>query len=425
MSKKFPSSFRNIADTEIPRRSFLGGPAFQRGQVSVTVAPGGSGKSALTIAEAITLANGTYLFGYKKEVHARVWLINAEDDENELNRRLIAAVRNHFVVPEALEKNLYVDHLDRADIQIVRIGRGGPEINNIVYDKLSNAISENIDIVIIDPFIMTHSINENDNIGIDYVVRTWKKLAQETNSAIHLVHHSRKESGGEITADSSRGAASLHDAVRYLRTLNPLKGKVLGKGGYSADRNVIRIDERKSNYSYSVKPDYFEIIGHVLGNGDNVGVAVAAEEPHSASSATISNDDNGNNKANTYSLPTDEELKDIAFFTGTEICRVAITSRDWIGKYIRIYFNLNMRRDKEYIASLVERMASLNLIKAVTTPYSGQKSHIYMRPNAGFSGNRPGSKIVIQSREEMISYIESAKRSNGTAQAETAVAQSD
>lgn len=418
MSKKFPSSFRNIADTDIPRRSFLGGPAFQRGQVSVTVAPGGSGKSALTIAEAITLANGTYLFGYKKEVHAKVWLINAEDDENELNRRLIAAVRNHFVVPEALEENLYVNHLDRSDIQIVRTGRNGPEVNKSTYDNLKNAISKNIDIVIIDPFIMTHSINENDNIGIDLVVRTWKKLASETNSAIHLVHHSRKESGGEITADSSRGAASLHDAVRYLRTLNPLKGKALEKSGYISGRNIVRIDERKSNYSYSIRPDYFEIIGHTLGNGDNVGVAVAAEDARPSSSTAINDYNSKENKTDTYIIPTDEELKNIAIFTETELCRVDIKNRDWIGKYIKIYFNLDMRRDKKFIVSIINRMVSQNLIKSIKTPYSGKESHIYKRPNAGFSGKRPGGKIVVQSKEEMVNYIENTKNPNGIAQAE-------
>jgi hypothetical protein len=77
-----------------------------------------------------------------------------------------------------------------------------------------------IDVVIIDPFVTTHRVPENDNGAIDAVVKAWNRIAEETNTAVMLVHHSRKPNGGEMTVDDARGASALLAAARSARAVN-------------------------------------------------------------------------------------------------------------------------------------------------------------------------------------------------------------
>ena len=64
--------------------------------IAFLVAPGGAGKSALVMVEAVAMASGMELLPGEKPVRAmRVWLHNAEDDLDEMHRRL-AAVLKHY-----------------------------------------------------------------------------------------------------------------------------------------------------------------------------------------------------------------------------------------------------------------------------------------------------------------------------------------
>ena len=50
---------------------------------------------------------------------------------------------------------------------------------------------------------------ENDNNAIDVVAKTWTGIADATNTAIDLAHHSRKTGGAEVTVEDGRGAVAL------------------------------------------------------------------------------------------------------------------------------------------------------------------------------------------------------------------------
>ena len=91
-----------------------------------------------------------------------------------------------------------------------------------VYDEILAQLKvRNIDVLIVDPFVSSHAVTENDNMAIDAVVKAWARVADAANCAILLVHHTRKENGAKITADSARGAGEK----AYLRafTTNGLK----------------------------------------------------------------------------------------------------------------------------------------------------------------------------------------------------------
>ena len=62
------------------------------------VGPGGTGKTAITLAEAVSMATGRDLMGIQTEKR-RVWVWNLEDPIDELQRR-IAAICQHFNVSQ-------------------------------------------------------------------------------------------------------------------------------------------------------------------------------------------------------------------------------------------------------------------------------------------------------------------------------------
>ncbi len=67
----------------IPPRPWVYGLHMLRKQVSVTVAPGGVGKSSHSIVEALSMVTGRKLLGEWSEPDLNVWIFNLEDDAEE------------------------------------------------------------------------------------------------------------------------------------------------------------------------------------------------------------------------------------------------------------------------------------------------------------------------------------------------------
>ena len=94
---------------KLPRRRWLYGVHLIRKFVSVTVAPGGMGKSSLTIAEGLALATGRPLFGETVHEHCTVAIWNGEDPFDELNRRVAAACIQHRIDPAAIAGRFFLN----------------------------------------------------------------------------------------------------------------------------------------------------------------------------------------------------------------------------------------------------------------------------------------------------------------------------
>ena len=105
---------------------------------------------------------------------------------------------------------------------IAETTKNGTIIHTPVVDAVKREIiTNNIDAMIVDPFITSHRVTENDNNAIDLVVKQgWIPIADQNNCAVDLVHHSRKTGGNETTTEDSRGASALVYAARSAPTLN-------------------------------------------------------------------------------------------------------------------------------------------------------------------------------------------------------------
>lgn len=209
-----PTAFVLRPAHEIPPRQWLYGKHLIRGFLSLTVAPGGLGKSSMVLVDALAMATGKALLGSKPPEPLRVWVWNGEDPREEIERRITAACVHYGITADDLGDRLLVDSGRDLPIILATTGNDGVRIARPVADQLKAAIrAAKIDVLIIDPFVTTHEVNENDNTAINAVAAEWRRIADETGCAIELVHHTSKAgaaNGNNFGIYASRGGRRAH-----------------------------------------------------------------------------------------------------------------------------------------------------------------------------------------------------------------------
>ncbi len=270
------TAFKWIDPKTLPRREFAYGTHLIRKYVSVTVSPGGLGKTSLSLAESLAMSSGRALLGTKPPKRLRVWVFNAEDPRDEMERRIMAACIHYKLKPEDIEGHLFLDSGREQELVVaVDDKKTGTRIQQPIVEAVVEQIERNkIDVMIVDPFVSTHSVNENDNGAIDKVAKLWAQIADYTNSAIDIVHHLRKVADREATVEDARGAVSLIGAARSVRVLNRMSTEQADQAGlHQNDRHgFFSVTYGKSNLTpLSSKLDWRKLEGVPLGNG--VGLA--------------------------------------------------------------------------------------------------------------------------------------------------------
>ncbi len=270
-----PFTWRDAAD--IPPRIWLYGKHLLRKFVSVDVAAGGVGKSSLKIGEALALASGRDIYGKGLPAgQCNVWLWNLEDPHDELERRIHATAIRFMIKAEEVATSLFVDSGRDQPLVIATEGPTGTIISRPIVDALiDEMLARHIDVLIVDPFISSHAVSENDNNAIDIVAREWNVVAERTGAAINLVHHVRKANGAEANADSARGASSLIGKARSVLVYNRMtKEEADTLGVDQAERRFFfRVDIDKANLAPPEASDWYRMNNVDLDNGDSVGVA--------------------------------------------------------------------------------------------------------------------------------------------------------
>ena len=178
--------------------------------------PGGVGKSSLIATEALAMVSGKPLLGVTSQ-RLNVWLWNLEDPHEETVRKIQAAAKRYGLKAEDIGNRLFVDCGRDQRLVIAEQARTGAVIVRPVIDSLIEEIKTyEIDVLIIDPYVSSHRVPENDNTAQDMILKEWGFVADHGNCAVHLVDHTRKVIGGdaEVTTESSRGAKSKTDGAR-------------------------------------------------------------------------------------------------------------------------------------------------------------------------------------------------------------------
>lgn len=276
-----PFAWRPTA--QIPKREWLYGKHLLRKFVSLDIAAGGVGKSSLKVGEAIAMASGRDIYDKGlPEGALTTWFWNLEDPAEETERRIHATLQRFGIKPEQLGDRLYTDSGRDQPLVIATEGPSGAMIARPVVDALiEEMLDRKIDVLIVDPFISSHQVSENDNNAIDVVAREWNVIAERTGAAINLVHHVRKGNGAEATAESARGASSLIGKARSVLVYNKMTAEEAVALGADPDerRFYFRVDNDKANLAPPDATDWYRMNNEDLENGDQVGVACPWSPP--------------------------------------------------------------------------------------------------------------------------------------------------
>lgn len=285
--------------TTIPPRPWVYGRHMIRKQVSVTVAPGGVGKSSLTLVEALAMATGRKILGeWVPAEPLRVWAYNLEDPRDEMDRRVIGAMLHHGIAPSDLGigedgtgARLFMDTGRERPLCTAIEAQGNVSIVRPELDALEAEIkARGIDVLIVDPFVSSHRVSENASGAIDLVAKEWARLADRCNCAIELVHHTRKTGGVEATSEDGRGSSALLAAARSGRVLNKMSDELRDQAGIKNDPSTyFGIDRDKSNLAPAGVRKWIRMATVDLGQGDSVGVAETWDMPDAFDGVNVAN----------------------------------------------------------------------------------------------------------------------------------------
>ena len=279
----YPTEYDMFDGASLPRRQWLYGTHYLRGFVSVLASAGGIGKTSLQIVEALAMVTGKPLLGEVVHETCNVWIINLEDPLEEMQRRIIAAMQHYNIKPEEVKGRLFVDAGRDFSMTFAVQTRDGVIPNDALVDHLIKKIPERkIGMTFIDPFVGAHQVSENDNGAVNDVVAQIRRVADETNSGMGLVHHIRKGNGEDANVDSIRGAGSLIGAARAARVINKITEDEAVRLGVSEKEasGIFRVDDGKANLAPPTHAAvYRKMIGEQIPNGEWVGVAIEYKMP--------------------------------------------------------------------------------------------------------------------------------------------------
>jgi hypothetical protein len=148
----YPTPFKIVAEAygfpsekTLECYDWLLGRHLLRGQVCGTAAGGGTGKSSISIVEALAMTSGKHLL-HDSVSHKplRVVLINLEDNRNTMDKRIIAAMKHHKLKPEDIGDRLIVVAKGEFKFKIAKQLRSGGDVerNENAITALANLMIE-------------------------------------------------------------------------------------------------------------------------------------------------------------------------------------------------------------------------------------------------------------------------------------------
>ena len=258
----------DLPEEALPPREWILGNTFCRQFVSSLLGAGGVGKTALRLVQALAVATGRSLTG--EHVHQRcpVLFLSFEDGVLELKRRVRAAMLHYNIGGEDIRgwfKYAAITRHKLAEINgLQKIGPGG------LVQWLRATIKETgVGMVLFDPFIKTHDVDENNNSTVDQVCTLLADLTIELNISADAPHHIRKGAAEPGDADIGRGASAARDAWRLVYTATKMNKETAETCAIAENERhrFFRVDSAKVNIAPPLTDAvWFELVNVPIGN---------------------------------------------------------------------------------------------------------------------------------------------------------------
>lgn len=364
-----PFVWRDEAD--IPRREWLYGKHLIRKFLSLDIAAGGIGKSSVKVVEALAMTTNRALLNKQVETGRplSVWLYNLEDPQEETERRLAAAAKYYRVRPEDVGNRLYVDSGREQPVVIAEETETGARIMRPVVDAIIEELKERwIDVLILDPFVSSHMVSENDNRAIDMVAKEWSRIAEVCDCSINLVHHVRKQNGTEVTSESSRGAISLIGAARSVVVYNRMTKEEGERAGIEPDKRgfYFRTQNDKANLAPPEAAEWHRMNNVDLDNGDSVGVACPWQWPDA------------------FDGVSSYHLKQVQSKVSEGEWRRDNRARNWVGNCVAEVCELDPKKDKGRINDILKTWIENDMLREVEREDAQRRPRLFVEVGTWF-----------------------------------------
>jgi hypothetical protein len=267
---------------KIPSRQWIVPELLARGFVSGLISPGGVGKTQWGASLSIALPTGRGdICGFQVKAPAKVWVWNQEDDKDELNRRLAAAMQKFGVKAKDLAGKLCVNSGVDKPLLLAKRKADRTLVEAAEVEFVIQFIKDNqIDVFIIDPLVEFHEGEENDNVQMRKIMATARRIAVEGNCAVLVVAHTKKppQAAAESYAgdvDALRGAGAQGNVMRIAYTLFGMSKKEAKRWGVREDEAhlYVRMDDAKANlFLKKDQPRWFKRVSAQLASGEAIGV---------------------------------------------------------------------------------------------------------------------------------------------------------
>jgi RecA-family ATPase len=204
---------------------------------------GGSGKTILELMRAVAHVRGKDWLGSMPKM-GPAWYIGAEDEEDEIHRRL-AAIRDHYQVTfkSLVEGGLRVLPLLGKSATLCAPGRGGKLEATPLYHRLMEEARLLKPVSIsIDPLSKLFAGSEIDRVQVYSFADFMQGLALACGGSVTVVSHPSLV--GISTGTGISGSTGWHGAFRFRWYLKGLKAD----GGEQPDNDIRQIEFKKNQY---------------------------------------------------------------------------------------------------------------------------------------------------------------------------------
>jgi hypothetical protein len=245
-----------------PKRLWLLNDCLPFGKVGALIAPGGTGKSQFLLQLAVSVATGMEFLGWEIGESGGVLCLFAEDDEEEIHRRLFH-IASHAglcqdIAPEPYAKlltNLHVKSMVARDNLMTVADHASGEVVPTDYSERLLLVTREIPdlkLIVIDPGSRFRGGDENFAQDTTRFVEALEYVSRRTGANVLVAHHANKGSmnGGEQTQGAQRGSSAFTDGVRWQMNLSYLGENDLDNYGIrkSEKRGFLKASVVKNNY---------------------------------------------------------------------------------------------------------------------------------------------------------------------------------
>tara|TARA_R100000654_G_scaffold1381_5_gene5065 strand:+ start:1030 stop:2175 length:1146 start_codon:yes stop_codon:yes gene_type:complete len=309
------TSADTLKERELVPLNWLINSMIPSGTVTLLSGDGGSGKSLLALNLAISVASGGKLkwLNYTPEQGSALY-IGAEDDMNEIHRRINRMTMNNFDLAYADLADLHIASLANRDALLSIVD---PKTNTLYPSPLYQQIVTKVDaerpsLVVLDTLADLFPANENDRASARQFIGQLRKMAVDFDTTVVLLSH--PSLSGMASGSGTSGNTAWSNSVRSRLYMQRIQ-----EDGYEADKTARKLTVMKSNYGetgieilMNYNDGYFEA-DKTTDSLDRVAMDAKADrvflrllEAHTAASVKLSPNYTSNNSAATVFSRSDD-----------------------------------------------------------------------------------------------------------------------